>query len=231
MNFLAVALFALVQQSAPVPGAIPGVGPEIRAAEARYRAAIALHPEIAAYHYRLGTVLERQQRDAEALSSYRRAVELDSLTARHQAGLGLLLARNGEFTTAEPHLAAATRLDPSNAQFRLKYAEALTASQKWVDAVEQLRQARELAPTDARISALLADAEQRAGAVFQGYHDLSDFTDEAPAANVALRVMEILMGGVLAIAAVALLAPVLGTLFLLLFQAPLALAQRSARAP
>ena len=227
MNLYAIALLALLQQSAPVPGA----GPEIRAAEARYRAAIALHPEMAAYHYSLGTVLERQQRTGEALGSYRRAVELDSLTARHQAGLGFLLAETGDMAGAEPHLAAATRLDPENAQYRLKYAEALTAAQRWTLAVEQLRQARTLAPNDERITAMLSEAEQRAGAAFQGYHDLSDFTDEAPATTVAMRIIEYVMGGVLIIASAVLLAPVLGTLFLLLLQAPLAWAQRAARAP
>lgn len=228
MNLYAMALLALLQQSAPVPGA----GPEIRAAEARYRAAIALHPEMAAYHYSLGTVLERQQRTGEALSAYRRAVQLDSMTARHQAGLGLLLVETGDNAGAEPHLAAATRLDPANALYRLKYAETLGAAQKWTEAVEQLRQARRLDPRDVRITARLSEAEQRAGAAFQGYHDLSDFTDEPAGATVALRVLEYLIGGVLIIASAALLAPVLGTLFLLLLQAPLAWAQRAAaRAP
>ena len=228
MNFYAIALLALLQQSGPVPGA----GPEIRAAESRYRAAIALHPEMAAYHYSLGTVLERQQRTPEALASYRRAVELDSLTARHQGGLGLLLAETGDLAAAEPHLAAAARLDPTSAIYRLKYAEALAASEKWTEAVQQLRQARSLDPNDTRIATLLSEAEQRAGAAFQGYHDLSDFTDEQPAANIAMQIIQYVIGGLFVLASAALLAPVLGTVLLLLVHAPLARLQRpAARAP
>ena len=187
---------------------------ELAAAEARYRSALALAPEMAAYHFSLALVLERQGRTPEALASYQRAAQLDSLSARHRAGYGMALLREGKALEAEEQLRAAVVLDRNSVEYHEALATVYDSLGQWVDAAASLRTASQLAPGDAKLIARLKDAEIKAGTPTEvHYGDQSDFEDDIGGSRIP--VFEILFGTIFSVAALALFAPVFGTFFLL----------------
>lgn len=67
------------------------------------------------YHYRLGVILEKENRTGEASEEYRRALELDPTLGKAEVNLGTLLARAGRLDEARPHLERGVGLDPLSA--------------------------------------------------------------------------------------------------------------------
>lgn len=225
MNLLVSLHLVAVLGQGPVVNQTPAQGPTAQAAEqhlvqaeARYRAAIELDPSIAAYHYSLGVVLERQGRTPEALVSLRQALTLDSTTARHHGAYGDLLLKSGDQSGALAHLREAVKRDPADVDRRIRLAELLIADGETVEAAVLLREAAAASPSDARVANLLRSVDQPAET--NGPRDLSDFEDEGSGSIVA-RVLEGVFGVVLGAAGLVLLVPILSTLFLLLVQAPL----------
>jgi tetratricopeptide (TPR) repeat protein len=212
---LAVAVLLLVQaqqDSTQLPKGAAAA--QLAQAEARYRSAIALDPGVAAYHESLALVLERQGRIREALASHRQSVVLDSLSARNRAGYGELLLRSGNVPEAVQELTAAARLDPQSVDIRRELASALERAQRPQDAAAVLREARTLAPNDSAVLRALASVTPDE-AVTTGYHDYSDFDNDLRTEWAFRRILRWVFGGVLAIAGIALVGPILGTLLLL----------------
>ena len=226
MRFIAIlACLTLVAAGAAGQTAAPEVAgtaeaESLAAAEARYRTAIALNPNIAAYHTSLALVLERLGRTAEADAAFAEAVRLDPRSARSRGSWGELLLAQNDLAGAIRELNAATQLAPGEVRWQAALGRALGAQGQWAAAEQAFERAVALAPADARIAALHADAASRSRQAFGGYHDLSEFADEHVARGVAFTAMELLVGVPLVLAAAVLLLPILGTVFLLLVQLP-----------
>src|SRR5262249_24283005 len=69
-------------------------------AEAAYRRASELKPDLAQAHYHLGVALREQGKWAEAEAPYRKAIELKPDYAEAHCNLGEILQRKGRFTEA-----------------------------------------------------------------------------------------------------------------------------------
>lgn len=219
MSF-ALALLLAVQTSLPLQGPTQSaVDLQLTQAEARYRAAIAATPAMAAYHESLALVLERQGRADEALSSHRDAVRLDSLSGRNRAGLGLLLLRMGQAPEAIPHLQAAAAIDPTSVEVHRQLAIALLQQDRGDEAIVALREARRLDSTDRTVDSLLASSQAAVDAK-QGYHDYSGFADEQGANRRVRQALEFVFAAVLGICAFALIPPLVSGLVLALLQLP-----------
>lgn len=67
------------------------------------------------YHYRLGVILEAEQKAAEAMTEYARALGLDPTLGKAEVNLGTLLARSGRLAEAQAHLERGVELDPQSA--------------------------------------------------------------------------------------------------------------------
>lgn len=79
--------------------------------------AVQLDPKIAAWHYRLGFILERQKLWAEALHSYGSATDLDPERAEWFYRKAQCEQSLGEKLAAQASLRSAIHLDPRNAKF------------------------------------------------------------------------------------------------------------------
>lgn len=215
---LALAAFPpTMYAQAPTAGAAQQ---ELAAAEARYRSAIAIAPDMGAFHFSLALVLDRQGRGDEALAEYALAVKNDSMSARHRAGYGAALLKAGRATDAVAQLSAAVALDRTSISSRRLLSEAHAQLNQWREAALILREAAQLSPGDATLNAQLGAAEAKAGAAAtnaSAYHDYSEFEDDAVVQRPP--VFEILFGVLFSVAGLVLLAPVLGTLSLLATQA------------
>lgn len=80
-------------------------------AEASFRAALTLAPDLAEAWVNLGLVLEQSRQDDEAEACYRQAIALRPDIAETQVNLGGLLARHKRLDEAEAAYAQAIRLD------------------------------------------------------------------------------------------------------------------------
>jgi tetratricopeptide (TPR) repeat protein len=209
----AILLLAQLPQDPAAPGS-PVAAAQLAQAEARYRAAIAIDPRVAAYHQSLARILERQGRVREALASQRQSVILDSLSARNRAGYGELLLRSGSPSEAIPQLSAAAKLDPSSVEVRKLLAGALIAARRSQEAATVLKEARTLAPQDSTIARALGTLSPTETG--DGYHDFSDFEGDNAAGWWVRRVLQWVFAVVLAVAAIPLVVPIAGTVLLLL---------------
>lgn len=79
--------------------------------------AVGLNPNIAAWHYRLGFIQERQKLWADALHSYNSAIALDPERAEWLYRRSLCEQALGEKVLAQESLRSAIHLDPRNAKF------------------------------------------------------------------------------------------------------------------
>jgi tetratricopeptide (TPR) repeat protein len=216
---LAIALILALQAAAPVQGPTQaGADAQLAQAEARYRAAIATTPKMAAYHESLALVLERQGRQEDALLEHREAVRLDSLSGRNRAGLGLLLLKLGRAPEAIPQLKAAAAIDPGSAEVRRQLAVALLDQNRGDEAVTALRQARQLDSGDRRVDSMLTQTE--AAIATEGYHDYSSFSDDQVTTRSIRHWIEIVFAVLLGICGLALVPPLLGGLVLAFVQLP-----------
>lgn len=225
--FLLAAVALQSPPSSPVQAPVPGptaaaAAEQLAAAEARYRAAIALTPTIGAYHESLARVLERQGRKSEALAVHAEAVRLDSMSPRARAGYGALLLELGRAGEAVPHLEAAARLDPMNVEVRTRLAAALSSAGERGIAATVLREAQALAPEDSGIARALAAVTTSTAPA--GRHDLSGFADDDVPRWSVRRVAEWIFAAVLGACGLALLGPLVGIGALLVRQVPVAIA-------
>ena len=218
---------ATITEQAPAhaPSPAVGVGPtqsaaaeQLGQAEARYRAALAVSPDIAAYHESLALVLERQGRVSEALASHARAVQLDSLAARNRTGLGLLLLRVGRTDDAIAQLRAAAAIDPTALEVRAALGAALLKGGRRDEALAVLREARQLDSGDSDIERSIKQAEATA----PGKDRLNDGTAlvDHPTGRAIRRALEWIFGIILTLASLALLVPLGSGVVLALLRLP-----------
>ena len=211
----------VAQASAPSPGrASRGVLPsasvsgptqsaaaeQLEQAEARYRAALAVSPGIAAYHESLALVLEREGRVSDALVSHARAVQLDSMAVRNRAGLGLLLLRAGKPDDAIVQLRAAAAIDRTALEVRTALGAALLKAGRRDEALAVLREARQLDSSDNDIARSVKQAEATA----PGTDRLNDGAaiEDHPVGRAIRHGLAWLFGPVLVLACLALVVPI-----------------------
>lgn len=89
--------------------AVAGQG---RAARGWQRRAVAAAPQVAAYHYNLGYLLEQAGRSEAAEAAFRQALQRAPSLDLAWYGLGLVLQRQGRLAEAQAALTENTRLQP-----------------------------------------------------------------------------------------------------------------------
>lgn len=215
---LSVLLLLVALQAPATPEPLPPLPPQqtgptrdaaaeqLALAEARYRAALATTPGIAAYHESLALVLERAGRYPEALAAHQEAVRLDSANFRSRAGLGFLLLKLGRAGEAIPHLRGAAAIDSSSIEVRKALAAALLQEGRRDEALVALREARQLDSSDSDIERSLKQAEASA----PGTGRMNDATavDDHPVGRAIRRALQWTFAIVLGAASLALLVPI-----------------------
>ncbi|HUP25095.1 MAG TPA: tetratricopeptide repeat protein [Thermoanaerobaculia bacterium] len=101
---------------------------ELRAAEARYRAALELDPGLAEAHRNLGTLLGRSDRFAEAAAELARALEREPENHETRFGEAMALVLAGDYAAAAQRLEHALQLHPSGAGYAHLLARVLVAA-------------------------------------------------------------------------------------------------------
>jgi TolB-like protein/Tfp pilus assembly protein PilF/predicted Ser/Thr protein kinase len=86
---------------------------DFSAAEAEFKRALELNPNLPHGHHWYGLFLSWEERHPEALAHLRRAVELDPLNLQYQSNLGQGLANAGQFDAAVEQLKKVTEMDPN----------------------------------------------------------------------------------------------------------------------
>jgi tetratricopeptide (TPR) repeat protein len=121
-------------------------------------AALAKHPDAAAFHALHGVALGARGAPLEQVrAAYSRAVELDpERSALALAALGGIAAAAGESDAALDFYARAVEADPDDTAALVASAELLLSLERGDEAVKQLEEALERSPYDARIAARLA---------------------------------------------------------------------------
>jgi tetratricopeptide (TPR) repeat protein len=233
-------LFLTAALAAPAPGTVPqvrtqterdsgapvsAVAPEstspvvvqaeaqarLQAMEARYRSAIALAPEVASYHVDLAEVLDRRGRTAEASAAYAEGLRLDPASSRTRALYGQFLARHGDLGGAAEHLREAVKRDPSSPSYAEALADVYGRQGRWEDAADALGHAVELSPADSGYRRALRNARAQAGMDVDAPVTRASEDSSPP---LLLRIIELTMGSILAIAGVALVYPIISGVLL-----------------
>jgi tetratricopeptide (TPR) repeat protein len=96
----------ILHEQGPAPGDGQGAAAQ---AEAHYRLAICIAPDVALYWFNLGVAIEDQGRVSEAIAAYEHAIELDSRTADAHFNLARLLETVGRSSDDEFVLRRAVR--------------------------------------------------------------------------------------------------------------------------
>jgi len=115
-------------------------------AEASFRQAITLEPDLAHAHSNLGITLEELGRLNEAEATCRQAIELKPDYAEAHSNLGAVLTELGRLDDAEVSLMQAIALKPDYAKAHYNLGTVLTELDRLVEAEESLMQAIALKP-------------------------------------------------------------------------------------
>jgi tetratricopeptide (TPR) repeat protein len=126
------------------------------AAEAEYRAALAVDPEQVTGWFGLGSLLASLDRDDEAVTAYEEALALHPGELDARLNLANALYRLGRLQEAEAHYRGVIERDPARADARLALARSQIALSHWQPALQTLRNALQTHPGDARIALELA---------------------------------------------------------------------------
>jgi Flp pilus assembly protein TadD len=129
---------------------LQGVG-RVAEAEARYRQAIHINPDLADVHNNLGVLARNQGHKAEALAAYQRAVELSPESSVFRENLGIALADLDRHAEAEACFRAAIALDPDNVDAHHNLGKSLHALGRLEDAGHALQEALRRRQDDPRI--------------------------------------------------------------------------------
>jgi serine/threonine-protein kinase len=150
-----------------------------REAEAAYRKALELKPDLAAASSNLGVALSSQQRYAEAEAAYRKALELKPDLAEAYIGLAYVHLRRGEHGEAEAACRKALELKPHLAEAYTNLSNALLGQERPGEAEAACRKALELKPD-------LAEAHNSLGSARMGQQRYAE-AEAALRKAVALR--------------------------------------------
>lgn len=122
----------------------------------RVDAAVAAHPDVAAFHDIRGRVLVNVGRGNEAIASFDRALELDAEYAPAVEGRAVLMLAAGQPEEASKLLDRATALDPLNSNYPYQAAQIELAAGRTDEAEKRLRTVLERDPVHAHASNDLA---------------------------------------------------------------------------
>jgi len=151
---------------------------------------LAKNPACWMAHNNLGTTLEREGRDREAMAHYRTALQLKPDYADPHSNLGNQLVRQGRLEEALTEYCTALRIQPQSSQARYNYAIALTKLGRMDDAIRQYEILLQINPhhADAHFNLGMALIQQNryeaAAARFADAYRLG--RDPAAAHNLAL---------------------------------------------
>ena len=132
-------------------------------AEAAYREAIALDPNLAAAHANLGNVLGAQGKAREAEAAYRKAIALGPKIALAHFNLGVAMLEWRRYGEAEAACRAAVALEPNLADAHLLLGNALFQQGKHGEAEVAYRKAIHFAPDYAKAYSNLGAAMSAEG--------------------------------------------------------------------
>jgi tetratricopeptide (TPR) repeat protein len=126
------------------------------AAEPWFRLAVGDDPSSAEAHYGIGSVLLKQGKTAEALSSFERAAKLEAnypdTKPNAWNNLGLIAAQDGRTEDAIRFFSEALKWDPDYPIALLNLGNAYRQAKRWDAAETTLERALRLAPNDAEVN-------------------------------------------------------------------------------
>jgi tetratricopeptide (TPR) repeat protein/2-polyprenyl-3-methyl-5-hydroxy-6-metoxy-1,4-benzoquinol methylase len=155
-------------------------------AEAGFRQAIALDPELVEAHIHLGSVLREQGRLDVAEISYRHAIALQADEAGAHVGLGNVLNQRGDPQGAVDSYRRALALNPNIAEAHNNCGNALNDLGQWKEATACYQQALVLMPDLVQASINLAIALRNQGALQEAETILRQIVQSHPTYVTAL---------------------------------------------
>ncbi len=167
------ALFAeyekIQRQHTDMPGVLMQLGlfranrGDAPAAEAAYREALALNPQLVPAYLNLADLLRAGQRDNEARQMLLRALAVAPESGDTLHALGLLETRSGSRDKALDYLRRAAQLETLGTRHRFVYAIALHDLGRPRDAVARLKELQAAAPADQQVLLALANYSAELG--------------------------------------------------------------------
>ena len=118
-------------------------------AEAEFRKAIGIEPNIAMFHSHLGIALRGQKKYSEAEAEIRRAIAIEPNTARWRTSLGLIFYYQQKYKLAEAEFRRAVSLEPATATFHHYLGISLASQNKYAEAEAECRKAITIEPDTA----------------------------------------------------------------------------------
>ena len=128
-----------------------------------YREAAALRPKEAEPHYCAGTLLEAENKPADAEQEYKRAMALDPQSTDAVVALANLYMRGRKFPEAEGYLRKLLAETPASAAVEIQLGRVLAAEDKKDEAIAAMVAGIKLAPGDEKARSDLADLYSGAG--------------------------------------------------------------------
>lgn len=122
-----------------------------------YRKAEALQPKDPEPHLASGSLLEKQNRLADAEQEYKTALMLDSSSSDAMTGMANVYMRERQFPDAEGILRKLAAVHPNDGVIRIQLGRVLAAEGKKDDAIAELQAGLKLAPEDIDAQHDLAD--------------------------------------------------------------------------
>jgi serine/threonine protein kinase len=110
---------------------------DFSAAEAEFRRALELNPNLAHAHHWYGLFLSWETRHPEAITHLRRAVELDPLNLQYQSNLGQVLANARQYDAAVEQLKKSLEMDPNFAYAHVELRQVYRDTGKYDLAMEE----------------------------------------------------------------------------------------------
>lgn len=122
---------------------------QIESAEAAFRRAIEIQPDLAVAHSNLGAVLMATGREDDAIKSFRAAVDIDPVAVEPHQNLGVAWLKISEFEQAEQSLRQALEIDPNSIIALSALGMVLSGQKRYEEAEDSCRQALSLDPNNA----------------------------------------------------------------------------------
>lgn len=160
---------SIQKQHADMPGVLMQLGlfhaqrGDTPAAEAAYREALALNPQLVPAYLNLADLLRAGQRDDEARQLLLQALEVAPESGNTLHALGLLETRSGQADQALDYLRRAAELETQGTRHRFVYAIALHDLGRPREAVAQLESLLRRAPEDQQVLLALANYSAELG--------------------------------------------------------------------